>query len=225
MARTNYRWTPSFVTKINTSIQPGLQQPMVQLDNEYTGADFTASIKSVNPSILDGGVTGTFVGSYLQSVTPGLAVGLETLWQRQALNQGPDTALSYCAKYKGKDWVASGAWQAQGMLVTSYWKRLTEKVEAGVDLNLQFMPGMGGPGGKGGGLMMSGIRKEGQSTAGIKYDFRTGSTFRAQVDSTGSVSCLLDKRVGPMIQLSVAAQLDHGKVSYSIFLHLMGYPF
>ena len=99
------------------------------------------------------------------------------------------------------------------MLVTSYWKRLTEKVEAGVDLNLQFMPGMGG---RGGGLMMSGIRKEGQSTAGIKYDFRTGSVFRAQVDSTGSVSCLLDKRVGPMIQLNVAAQLDHGKVSLPV---------
>ena len=190
-----------------------MQQAMVQLDNEYTGADFTASIKSANPSILDGGVTGTFVGSYLQSITPALALGFETLWQRQALSQGPDTALSYCARYKGKDWIASGAWQAQGMLVTSYWKRLTEKVEAGVDFNLQFAPGMGGPAGRGGGLMMSGIRKEGQSTAGIKYDFRTGSTFRAQVDSTGSVSCLLDKRVGPMILLSVAAQLDHGKVS------------
>ncbi|RAL60921.1 hypothetical protein DID88_010246 [Monilinia fructigena] len=53
--------------------------------------DFTASIKSLNPSILDGGFTGIFIGQYLQSVTPNLALGLEAVWQRAAMNQGPET--------------------------------------------------------------------------------------------------------------------------------------
>lgn len=177
---------------------------MAQFDNEYTGNDFTASLKTLNPSIIDGGLTGIFIGSYLQAITPSLALGLEAIWQRTALNQGPDTALSYCAKYKGSDWVASAQLAAGGAINTSYWRRLTDKVEAGVDLNLQFA-GLSGAG------MMGGGGKEGVTTIGAKYDFRM-STFRAQVDSTGKLSCLLEKRVAPMVQLTFASEMDHVNV-------------
>lgn len=204
MARFNYRWTPKLVTKTQMQIAPGVGQAMAQFDNEYVGDDFTASVKTVNPSVIDGGLTGIFIGSYLQSVTPSLALGLEAVWQRAALNQGPETAISYCAKYKGSDWIASAQLQAHGAISTSYWRRLTDKVEAGVDLNLAFA-GMG-PGG------MMGARKEGVTTVGAKYDFRM-STFRAQVDSTGKLSCLLEKRVAPPVQLTFAADMDHFKVS------------
>lgn len=179
---------------------------MLQLDNDFSGKDFTASLKSINPSYLEGGLTGIFIGSYLQSLTPKLAVGLEAMWQRAAMNAGPDTVLSYCAKYRGIDWIASAQLQAQGALSTSYWRRLTEKVEAGVDLNLQFMPGLGG-----GGLMGGGARREGTTTVGAKYDFRT-STFRAQLDSSGKLSCLLEKRVLPPVQVTFAGEMDHFKV-------------
>lgn len=201
--RFNYRWSPSLVTK--TQIQIATGQAMAQFDNEYTGNDFTASIKAMNPSMIDGGLTGIFIGSYLQSVTPSLALGLEAVWQRAALSSGPETAVSYCAKYKGSDWIASAQLQAQGTLSTSYWRRLTDKVEAGVDLNLAFA-GLNGNGG-----MMGGMRKEGITTVGAKYDFRM-STFRAQVDSTGKLSCLLEKRVAPPVQLTFAADMDHFKV-------------
>ena len=203
--RFNYRWTPSFVTKTQIQIAPGPSQAMVQLDNEYTGNDFTASLKTLNPSIIDGGLTGIFIGSYLQSVTPSLALGLEAIWQRAALNQGPETAVSYCAKYKGSDWIASAQIQAQGAINTSYWRRLTDKVEAGVDLNLQFS------GLSGAGMMGQSSRKEGVTTVGAKYDFRM-STFRAQVDSTGKLSCLLEKIVAPPVRLTFAADMDHFKV-------------
>lgn len=204
--RFNYRWTSAFVTKTQLQVAPG--QAMMQLDNEYTGQDFTASIKSLNPSILDGGFTGIFIGQYLQAVTPNLALGLEAVWQRAAMNQGPETAVSYCAKYKGSDWIASAQLQAQGAVNTSFWRRLTDKVEAGVDLNLQFA------GLSGAGMMGGPIRKEGVTTVGAKYDFRM-STFRAQVDSTGKLSCLLEKRVAPPVQLTFAAEMDHFKVLYS----------
>ncbi|KAF7944409.1 hypothetical protein EAE96_010806 [Botrytis aclada] len=205
--RFNYRWTPAFVTKTQLQVAPG--QAMMQLDNEYTGQDFTASIKSLNPSILDGGFTGIFIGQYLQAVTPNLALGLEAVWQRAAMNQGPETAVSYCAKYKGSDWIASAQLQAQGAVNTSYWRRLTDKVEAGVDLNLQFA------GLSGAGMMGGPIRKEGVTTVGAKYDFRM-STFRAQVDSTGKLSCLLEKRVAPPVQLTFAAEMDHFKQAAKI---------
>ncbi|KAL9640501.1 MAG: hypothetical protein Q9164_000251 [Protoblastenia rupestris] len=211
-AMLNYQWTKSLVTKCQASIAPGPGQGMLQLDSDYTGKDFTASLKSINPSALDGGLTGIFIGSYLQSVTPSLALGVEAMWQRAAMSQGPETVLSYCAKYKGQDWVASAQLQAQGAISTSYWRRLTEKVEAGVDLNLQFAPGVGG-----GGLMGSGVRKEGTTTVGAKYDFRT-STFRAQLDSTGKLSCLLEKRVLPPVQVTFAGEMDHLKVKQHCLL-------
>jgi len=53
------------------------------------------------------------------------------------------------------------------------------------------------------------------TTVGAKYDFRM-STFRAQVDSTGKLSCLLEKRVAPPVQLTFAAEVDHFKQAAKI---------
>lgn len=220
-ARTNYRWSPSLVTKTNTQIAPGPGQAMLQIDNDYTGKDFTASLKALNPSILEGGLTGIYVGSYLQSLTPKLALGLEAVWQRSAMNTGPETALSYCAKYVSKDWVASAQLQAQGALNTTYWRRITDKVEAGVDLNLTLGPSRSRGGG--GGLMGGGLSKEGIATVGAKYDFRT-STFRAQLDSSGRLACLLEKRIAPAVQLTFAGDIDHFKVRRSCCRSTHGFP-
>ncbi|KAH0556785.1 hypothetical protein GP486_005424 [Trichoglossum hirsutum] len=212
-ARANYRWSPSFVTETNAQIASGPGQAMLQVDNNYTGKDFSASIKTLNPSILEGGLTGIFIGSYLQSVSPSLSLGTEAIWQRAAMNSGPETAVSYCAKYKGSDWIASARLHAQGAVQTTYWRRLTEKVEAGVDMNLQ----LAGLSRNGGGLLGGGLRREGTTTLGAKYDFRA-STFRAQVDSSGRLSCLLEKRVAPTVSLTFAGDMDHFKQQAKIGL-------
>lgn len=211
MTRANYRWTDAFVTRTQMQIAPG--QSMIQIDQDYTGNDFSASVKSINPSMLDGGLTGIFIGSYLQSVTPGLALGMEAIYQRAALNAGPETVVSYVGKYRGQDWIASAQLQAQGAVSTSYWRRLTDKVEVGADLNLQFQPGVGGQS-----LMGSGLRKEGTATLGAKYEFRA-SSFKAQADSTGKLSALFEKRVLPFVQITFAGELDHLKVSSYSTLH------
>lgn len=180
---------------------------MVQLENDYTGDDFTASIKAVNPSLIEGGLTGIFMASYLQSVTPRLALGLEAMWQRAAMTHGPEALISYAAKYKGDDWIASAQIQAQGAIQTSYWRRLTDKVEAGVDVNLQFA------GLSGAGAMMGPMKNEGVTTLGAKYDFRA-SVFRAQIDSQGKLGCLLEKRIAPPVSLTFAGEIDHFKVCF-----------
>ncbi|GJN75295.1 mitochondrial import receptor subunit tom-40 [Purpureocillium lilacinum] len=199
--RFNFRWTDKLVSKSQLSISPG-GQDMAQFEHEYTGNDFSASLKMLNPSFLEGGMTGIYIGSYLQSVTPRLALGLETLWQRPALTQGPECAVSYCARYKAEDWVATAQLQAaMGTLNTSYWRKLSDKVQAGVDLSLGLVPAAGG-------LMGGGLQKEGVTTIGAKYDFRM-STFRAQVDSKGKLSCLLEKRVAPPVMMTFAADVDH----------------
>jgi mitochondrial import receptor subunit TOM40 len=201
--RFNYRISPNLITKC--SFQTGGQQDMTQFEHEYTGADFTSSLKMLNPSCLEGGLTGIFIGSHLQSITKKLALGLETVWQRGALNQPPEAAISFAGRYKSDDWVAAAQLHAQGALNATYWRRISEKVQAGVDLTLQLVPGPGG-------LMGGGIQKEGITTIGAKYDFRM-SVFRAQVDSKGKLSCLLEKRMAPSVTMTFGAEVEHATVS------------
>ncbi|KIW27024.1 uncharacterized protein PV07_06805 [Cladophialophora immunda] len=202
----NLRWSPRFVTKTQTSIDPRQTQAMVQIENEYTGNDFSASIKALSPSIMEGGLTGIFIGSYLQSITPKLSLGLEGVWQRPALNSKPETALSYCARYKSTDWIASAQWLSQGSLGATYWRRLTDKVEAGVDCQLQFAPGA---------AMFGGPRREGTTTVGLKYSF-TNSVYRAQVDSAGKFGVVLERRVAPPVTLTFAAEIDQWKNTHKL---------
>ncbi|KAL2007202.1 hypothetical protein VTN00DRAFT_8640 [Thermoascus crustaceus] len=214
----NYRWNNSLVTKTNAQIMPGAAQGLLQIDNDYTGSDFSASLKAFNPSFLEGGLTGIFVGSYLQSITPGLALGFEALWQRQGLNSRPEAALSYCARYKGADWIASAQLQAQGVFNAAYWKKLSDKVEAGVDMNLQLAPNPAAS-------LMGGPSRDGTTAVGAKYDFRA-STFRAQIDSAGKLSCLLEKRIAMPISLTFAGEIDQvkqqAKIGLAVSLEIAG---
>ena len=90
------------------------------------------------------------------------------------------------------------------VLEASYWRRLTDKVETGINCNLAFAGiGPGGP--------MAGPQKEGSVTIGAKYDFRT-SIFRAQIDNRGKVSCLLEKTIAPPIQIVFSGEIDHKQV-------------
>jgi mitochondrial import receptor subunit TOM40 len=183
--------------------QPGASQ--VSLEQDYRGDDFVAQLKSINPSILEGGLTGMFIGSYMQSITPKLALGLEGVLQRPGGGMGPEAALSYAARYKSNDWIASLQLLTQGGLQGTYWKRLTDKVETGVDINLQFA------GLSGANAMLGGARKEGVATLGAKYEF-SRSIFRAQVDSQGKVGCLLEKMIAPPVRVTFAGEMDHAKV-------------
>jgi mitochondrial import receptor subunit TOM40 len=200
--RFNYRWGPKSVTKTALHISPGGSQDMTTFEQEYSGDDFTATLKTLNPSFLDGGLTGIVIGSYLQSVTPKLALGLEGVWQRGAASVPPEVLVSYCARYRSQDWVATAQLQAQA-INTTFWRRLSDRVQAGVDMTLALMPSQGG--------MMGGIQKEGTAAFGAKYDFRM-STFRAQIDSNGKLGVLLEKRVAAPVTMTFAADVDHATV-------------
>jgi mitochondrial import receptor subunit TOM40 len=206
----NLRWTDRFVTKSQAQIDPRQSQTMVQFDNEYTGEDFSLSVKAITPSIMEGGLTGIFIGQYLQSITPKLALGIEGVFQRASLGAKPETAASYCARYKTDDWIASGQILAAGQVNASYWRKLTDKVEAGVDCNLQFMPGMGS-------AMFGGPSREGSTTLGLKYNFQA-SVYRAQVDSAGKLGVVLERRVAPPVTLTFAAEIDQVKNTHKLGL-------
>jgi mitochondrial import receptor subunit TOM40 len=206
--RFNWRWTSAFVTK--TAVQLTSQGNMVSLENDYTGADFSASLKAVNPSILDGGITGMLMASYLQAVTSKLSLGIDAFWTRPAMAYPPELNVSYAARYRAVDWMACGQIiPDRGVLEASYWRRLTDKVETGINCNLAFAGiGPGGP--------MAGPQKEGNVTIGAKYDFRQ-SSYRAQIDNQGKVSCLLEKMIAPPIRVTFSGEIDHKSVSLVIF--------
>jgi mitochondrial import receptor subunit TOM40 len=207
MARFNWRWSNALVTKTMANFQPGpTGQTMVSIENDYTGSDFTASIKALNPSLLEGGLTGMVTAEYLQSITSRLSLGLAALWQRQAMSQGPEMMLTYAARYKTPEWIASAQFISLGVLQASYWRRIADRVEGGVSAQLSYAPSPSGQ------MMGGGAKAEGVATIGAKYDFRT-SQFKAQVDSAGRIGCLLEKRLAPAVSVTFVGQIDHVKVS------------
>ena len=212
--RFNYRWNPNLVSKFIAQVAPSPGQSLLSLENDYTGKDFSACLKALNPSLLDGGLTGIFIGSYLQAITPRLALGLEMMWQRPSASMGPETVISYVARYATKEWIVTGQLQGQGVLQATYWRKIAERLDAGVECQLALL---GGP--PGGGMMGGGPRKEGVTSVGAKYEFRA-STFRAQIDSSGRLGCVLEKRVAPAVMLTFAGDMDHAKVCTAVILYL-----
>ena len=89
-----------------------------------------------------------------------------TVYASTRLCQGP------FPKYMGssKDWIATAQLQPSGALQATYWQKMGEKVEAAADLHLVNAP----------------QRRDAVATLGLKYDLQM-STFRAQLDSTGSL--------------------------------------
>ena len=201
--RLNYRWNSALVTKL--SMQLGAMGTAFSMENHYAGSDFSASLKTLNASMLTGSITGMVMASYLQAVTPKLSLGVDTVWSRPDEVQPPDMVLAYAARYNAENWVASAHLLATGALEAAYWRKVTDKVEAGISLNLAMAGAspMAGP--------MMAAKKEGTVTLGAKYGYRT-SVFRAQVDSTGKVACLLEKHIMPAIAITYSGELDHKTV-------------
>jgi mitochondrial import receptor subunit TOM40 len=167
---------------------------MIRLEHDYQGLDYSANLKVMNPSPVD--FSGMYIGNLLQSVTKNLAVGCETVYHRMAPNMS-EVSTSYLAKYTGtdKDWIATAQVQPSGILQATYWQKLSDKVEVAADLQLIAAP----------------QRRDAVATVGAKYDLRMAQ-FRAQVDSTGKVSALLEQRFAPTFAFLVAGEIDHFKV-------------
>lgn len=204
--RFHYGWAKNSTTKASIQIANG-QPGMLQLEHDFQGSDYSLNFKTLNPSVLDGAFTGVAVGSFLQAITPKLALGLETVYSAQSIAHPPDAAASFFGRYVSGDWIASAQIQAQGSLIASFYRKVTDKVEAGIEANIalsnsQPQSMMGGPPG--------GPTIEGATTIGAKYEFRQ-SVFRGQIDSKGKVACLLEHRVLPVVSVIFAGEIDHAK--------------
>lgn len=173
---------------------------MVQLEQDYQGCDYSVNLKALNPLPTD--FSGVYIGKYLQSVTNNLAFGVETLYQKTNPLM-TESMTTYLMKYQGvqRNWIATAQFQLGGVLQASYWQKLSEKVEVAADLQMISMP----------------ARRDAIATLGAKYDLRMAS-FRAQLDSTGKVSALLEQRFAPAFAFQLAGEIDHFKVRPSLVI-------
>jgi len=201
--RFNQGWNASNITKIQSQVSSQVGHSMIQLEHDYQGSDFSANFKAINPSPTD--LTGIYIGNYLQSVTKTIAIGFESLYQR------PDPVMSevstsYLAKYTSSDksWIATAQVQPAGILQATYWQKLSEKVDVAADLQIIAAP----------------TRRDAIATLGAKYDLRM-STFRAQLDSTGKVSALLEQRFAPAFAFMVSGEIDHFKNAAKVGVGVM----
>lgn len=194
--RMNYSWSPKHTTKSNFQLTNNPQlQNVVQLEHSILGRDYALDFKTFNISPID--FSGMYQASYLQSVTKNLALGSELMLQRSAPGT-EDAAMSYLAKYTGsnKDWIATANLSGQGAFLASYWQRLAEKVEGGVDL-----------------VLIPDARpreRRAKATLGAKWDFRL-SSMKAQIDSEGKVTATLDTRIGQAITFLLCGEIDYPK--------------
>lgn len=170
---------------------------LLQLEHDYQGLDYSVNAKAVNPWPTD--LTGIFVGSYLQSLTKNIALGVELLYQRPSPDMS-ELSPSYLAKYMSSDstTIATAQFQPSGILQATYWRKLSEKVEVAADLQ----------------VIASQTRRDAIATLGAKYDLRL-STFRTQIDSSGKVSALLEQRFTPAFAFLMSGEIDHFKVCLS----------
>ncbi|KAI0709468.1 mitochondrial import receptor subunit tom40 [Earliella scabrosa] len=202
-ARLNQGWSPNNVSKFQAQLSGTPGQSVVQLEHDYLGQDYSLNAKAVNPSPAD--LTGIYMGSYLQSVTKNLALGVEGILQRPS----PDTAeiaTAYLAKYTSSDknWIATAQVQGAGILQATYWQKLSEKVDVAADLQVVAAPG----------------RRDALATLAARYELRMAS-FRAQLDSTGKVSAFLEQKFAPTFSFLVSGEIDHFKNAAKVGVGVM----
>lgn len=163
-------------------------------ETDYTGPDYAFNFKALNPGIADG--SGTYILGGLIAVTPKLALGVETIFQRQFGQQ--ELAHGFKAKYTSADksWLFQGEVTAQKALAFGYWQKLAERVEAGAELAIS--------------PSIAPEERKAVATVGAKYDYRL-STFRGQVDSQGKVQAFFEQRINPMMAFLLSGEIDQWK--------------
>lgn len=210
--RLHYNWLPSSMSKAQFQIANG-QPAIIQLEHDYLGSDYSVNVKAMNPSFLSGAFSGVVTASILQSLTPSLALGLETVYSSAAsAEMPPNAATSYFGRYATPNWIASAQFLATGSATLSFWRKIADKAEAGLEstvgLNTQQAMLTGAP-----------PTLEGTTAVAAKYEFRQ-SVFRGQIDSDGKVACLVERRILPILSVTFAGELDHAKSSSRVGLGL-----
>lgn len=182
--RVFYKHTPALTSKLQGEVVPtDLPNSRVSWEMDYRGSDYVAQCK-----IASGGV---YAMSYLQSVTPWLALGGEGFFQ----SRSAFSAITFAGKYSlGKDTATVSA-ATFGPLFATYARKVNPKCTLATE------------------LFVDGRTRESQVSLGYRFDLRQASVTGI-IDSSGRVAAIVEEKINPGFALTLSAELDHGKEDY-----------
>lgn len=176
--------TPALTSKIvaDVGVEPGSSKGSWDLD--YRASDSCSQLKIAN-----GGIVAV---SYLQSVTPWLALGGEGFYQ----GKSRFSAITMAAKYSHQSDTASLSVASFGPVIASYVHKVNPKVSFATE------------------LFIDGRTRDSHLTIGYRFDLKSAVVV-GHVDSTGRVAATLEERINPAFTLTLSGELDHSKESYN----------
>lgn len=175
--------TPALTSKITADVGPQPDSSKGSWDLDYRGTDSCSSLKVAN-----GGIVAV---SYLQSVTPWLALGGEGFCQ----GKSRFSALTMAAKYSHGPDTASLSVASFGPIIGSYVHRVNPRVAFATE------------------IFLDGRSRDSHVTFGYRFDLKS-ATVIGHVDSAGRVAATLEERINPALMLSLSGELDHAKEDY-----------
>lgn len=182
--RAFWNHTPTMTSKINADV--GLTDPTSSKgswDLDYRGSDFCAQAK-----VASGGI---YALSYLQSVTPWLALGGEGFYQSKTMF----SAITAAAKYSHGADTATVSIATFGPIMASFVHRLNPRVAFATE------------------FFMDGRTSESHVSVGYRFDLRS-ATVTGVVDSSGRVSATVEEKINPGLALILSGELDHRREDY-----------
>ncbi|KAJ4832274.1 hypothetical protein Tsubulata_012221 [Turnera subulata] len=129
--------------------------------------------------------------TYIQTVTPNLALGGEVFWAGVPRKSG----VGYAARYETDKMVATGQVASTGMVALSYVQKISQKVLLATEFMYNYLSR--------------------DATASVGYDYQLRQArVRGKIDSNGCVSAFLEERLNPGLIFLLSAEMDHKKKDY-----------
>ncbi|KAM3373884.1 mitochondrial import receptor subunit TOM40-1 [Capsicum galapagoense] len=182
-ARVKCDLSENLAMKANAQLtgEPHMSHGMVNFD--YKGKDYRTQFQFGNGAL--------FGASYIQSVTPHLALGGEVFWAGQHRKSG----IGYVARYNTNKMVATGQIASTGIVSLGYVQKVSEKVSLASDFMYDY--------------------RSRDVTASVGYDYILRQCrLRGKIDSNGCVAAFLEERLNVGLNFILSAEIDHKKRDY-----------
>uniref|UniRef100_A0A1L8DVF3 Putative translocase of outer mitochondrial membrane complex subunit tom40 n=1 Tax=Nyssomyia neivai TaxID=330878 RepID=A0A1L8DVF3_9DIPT len=169
------------------------QVSAAQMSAEYHGHDFTASIITANPNLVNG--SGILIGHYLQGITDNISLGSEIVYQfGPAVPGGENAMISLAGRYIRGDTTWTGTVDFAGVHLC-YHSRASEQLQLAVEVETNFR------------------MQDSVATFGYQVDLpKANLVFKGMVDTHGTVAGVLEKKLEPLpFTLALSGALNHSK--------------
>jgi len=183
--RWQQQFSPNLLFRAQAQLSPDDSHDNFFMEADYKGSNWFGNIKW-SPS--------NYAIAYMQSITPSLSMGMETLYSSE---QGLSMS-NLAARYDTQSYVAAGA-LSMGVITGSYLQKISERISLATDLTLAMPPGSG--------------MIESSYTVGFEYALKQ-SHIKTRIDSNWKVSCILEEFINSNTKFAICGELDHKKKNY-----------